>query len=212
MKRLKWLIVLLAVALGLGFTSAILGILRSADASPAAIGPRPLVPHFAFLEVDDLTASTWYSLVDLSDVTNFPHIGTNSIVLKQLHYTGVLSAAGHIDLKFGVVITMGDEASLVKWFHTSHRVRTTQFDEKWTLPEHGLNLYVNETAEELRFVATTEYTTTVAITTTTALESPVTESDVITTYADVGDLILYIEEIDAGAHADFSVGTAYSTE
>lgn len=212
MKYFKWVTILLAVALGLGFTSAILGVLQSADASPATIGPRPLVPYLAFLEVDDLTASTWYVLVDLDDNTNFPHFRTNTAVLKQLHYTGVLSDATHWDIKFGVVITMGDAASLVDWFHTSHRVRTTQFDEKWTLPEHGLNLYVNTTGEKLWFMASSEYTTTMAVTTTTALESPVTETDVVTTYAEVGDIIMYIEEIDAGGQMDCSVGVSYGTE
>lgn len=221
MKQFKYIAIMLALALALAF--AVLGVVLCGKQNmelaedvvvveTQATSGRQKVPYYAFLEVDDLTASTWYSLVDLSDATNFPHFRTSEIILKQLHYTGVLSDVTHMDLKFGVVITIGDEASLIRWFHTSHRLRATQFDEKWTLPEHGLNLYADETAEELRFVATTEYTTTVAITTTTALESPVTEADVVTTTADVGDLILYIEEIDAGAHADFSIGTAYNTE
>jgi len=61
-------------------------------------------------------------------------------------------------------------------------------------------------------VATEEYTLTVAVTTTTALESPVTEAGVITTYAEVGDIIMYVEEVDAGGHIDLSVGVAYDTQ
>lgn len=220
MKYLRIMAVLLALAMGLVLTVTVVGLfgLQHTELaedvvvveSQALAGPK--VPYYAFLDIEDLETSTWYSLVDLDNRTNFPHYRANSVVLKQLHYTGVLSDALHFDVRFGVVITMGDDASLIDWFHVSHRVRATQFDEKWTLPEHGLNLYVNTTNEDLGFVATKEYTTTVAVTTTTALESPVTESGVVTIYAEVGDIIMYVEEVDAGGHIDLSVGVAYDTQ
>jgi len=218
MKHLRWLTILLALALALAALSAVLGALGTAKPddmvelppieAQALAGPK--VPYYAFLDVEDLEASSWYSLVDLDDRTNFPHYQINSAVLKQLHYTGVLSDATHWDLQFGVVCAISDNGADVEWFHTSHRVRATQFDEKWTLPEHGLNLVV--TSEKIQFVATEEYTLTVAVTTTTALESPVTEAGVITTYAEVGDIIMYVEEVDAGGHIDLSVGVAYDTQ
>ncbi len=206
----NWVLVLLSVALGIAMLGVLFGCMQEAEAG--IVGPR--VPFYTFLEVCDLTADGWYSLVDLDDNANFPHFLTNNIVLKQLHYTGVLSETGHWDLRFGVVITVEDTGSGIEWFHTSHRVRNTQFDTGITLPEHGLNLYVNETTEKLGFVATTEYTSTAAITTTTALESPVTETDVITTYVEVGDIIMFVEEAagtgDPGI--DLSIGVAYDTD
>lgn len=172
----------------------------------------PRIPYFAYLEIADLEASTWYILVDLSDEENFPHVGTTVINLKQLNYTGVLSEATHWDMHFGVVGELGDSTTYVEWFHVAHRVRNTQFDEKWTLPEHGLNLAL-DSSDELRFVATTEFTNTAAVTTTTALESPVTESGVVTTTAGDGDLILYVEEIESGGYFEhLSLGVAYDTE
>ena len=179
----------------------------------AAIGPRPNIPFYTFLEIEALEASTWYSLVDLDDRTNFPHFNTNSAVLKQIRYSGVLSAATNWNVNFGVVIPIGDGGCLIDWIHSFHRVRSTQFETEWDLPEHGLSLLVNTTGDELWFAATKEYTVTAAITTTTALESPVTESNVITTYAGIGDIIMYVEEVESGGYFEhLSVGTAYNTE
>lgn len=215
MKRFKSIAILLALALALMF--AVLGVVLNGTQSmelveAAVVGPR--VPYYSFLEIQDLDVSRWYVLVDLDDRANWPHAVTNTAVLKQINYTGVLSEADHWDLKFGVVITMGDDASLINWFHTSHRIRDTQFDIDLSLPEHGLNLMVNETDEDLWFVASKEYTTTVAITASTALTSPVMVAGVITTYAEVGDIILYVEEVEAAADPgiDLSVGVAYDTD
>lgn len=207
--------VLLALFMGLALSLMVIGLFEIQDtelAQAAVVGPR--VPYYSFLEIQDLDVSRWYVLVDLDDRANWPHAVTNTAVLKQINYTGVLSEADHWDLKFGVVITMGDDASLINWFHTSHRIRDTQFDTDLNLPEHGLNLMVNETDEDLWFVASKEYTTTVAITASTALTSPVMVAGVITTYAEVGDIILYVEEVEAAADPgiDLSVGVAYDTD
>ena len=222
MKHSKFLAVLLALIVGLVSTLVVVGLFEMQNAeladdvvvmeSQAVVGPK--VPYYAFLEIEDQTASTWYVLVDLDDRTNFPHYQTNSAILKQLSYTGVLSEADHWDMRFGVVCALSDNGADVKWFHTAHRVRNTQFDASLELPEHGLNLVVDTSDEDLQFVATKEYTLTTAITTTTALESPVTESGVITTFAEVGDILMYVSEDDGAPDPgiDLSVGVAYDTD
>lgn len=207
-KYLRFVFMALAICIGLAGTGLLL---ETLSASPQEV-VRPLAPYYAHLDVTDVDASTWYVLVDLSDSTNFPHYGTNNIVLKQLCYTGVLSEAGHFDARFGVVSSVGITESDVEFFHTKHMIEAVQFDEKWTLPEHGLNLYVSSD-DTIYFVASREITTTGGITTTLALESPVTESDVVTTYAGIGDIVMYLEEVDVADNAiDISVGVAYDTE
>lgn len=176
----------------------------------AIAGPK--VPYYAFLETKDIVTPTWYLLVDLSDATNYPHVGTTSINLKQIQHSGVLSNATHWDIKFGVVITVGTTNSLIKWIHTDHRVRTTQYHWNWDLPEHGLDLSIKN-EEELRFVASVETTNTAFITTSTAISSPVEAAGAVTTTAGIGDLIMYVEEVGPSGHISHtSVGISYNTQ
>lgn len=178
-----------------------------------AIGQRPLVPYLVYLETEDLEADEWCVLVDLSDYGNFPHARTNVINLKQIQHGGVLSETTHWDIRFGVVITVGTTLSQVEWFHTDHRLRTTQWHWVWDLPEHGLSLEINGAGDALQNVASVEYTVTNAITTSTNMCSPVKVADSVTTTIGIGDLIVYFEETEASGYLDHStINVAYNTE
>lgn len=210
-KHLRFVLVMVALCIGLVAVGVLTTCLETAKAAPQ-VAVRPLAPYFAHLDVVGVAADTWYILVDLSDSTNFPHYRTNNIVLKQLGYTGVLSEATQFDVRFGVVGSVDNTETYVEFFHTMHGLRTTQFDERWTLPEHGLNLYVSSD-DTAYFVATREITTTVAVTTTTVLDSPVYESGVVTPTVGVGDIVMYLKEVVVADNAiDISVGVAYDTE
>jgi len=200
--------VLLGVLIALVAVSALLSVIAAVP--PAQYGAK--VPYHTFLEIEDLQASTWYVLVDLSDATNFPHARTNSINLKQVDYTGVLSDTTEWDVHLGVVGEVTTSTAHIRWIRIDHHVRNDQIETMWVLPEHGLNLTLKVT-DTLMFVASVAYTDTAAVTTTTVLESPVTESGVVTTVAAAGDLVLFIEEVEAGGTIEhLSTGVSYDTQ
>jgi hypothetical protein len=173
-----------------------------------SIGNRPLVPCEAFVEVNELDTDKWYILIDISDNANYPHARTGSINLKQLSHTGVLSETTHWDIKFGVVGSVNITETYVEWIHIDHRVRTTQFHWDWTLPEHGLNLAVKSDGT-LWNVATVAVTTATGITTTT----PISTAGIYSNNVGIGDLIMFVEEIDPGGFIKhLSVGALYGTE
>lgn len=190
---------------------AMFGCLDRAQDVPIAaqsIGERPLVPFEAFVSVSDLEASKWYILVDISDNTNYPHARTNSINLKQLSHTGVLSNTTHWDVKFGVAGTVLTTGVYIEWIHIGHRVRNTQYHWDWALPEHGLNLAVKSDGT-LWNVASAAVTTTALITSSTVLSTAGTYSNTV----GVGDLVLFVEEVESGGYFDhLSAGALYGTE
>lgn len=212
MKRLKCIAILLALALALVALSAMFGALGRVVAAPAAIGPRPLAPCLSHISMEDQDETGWFLLVDVSDNKNYPHYSTNVIILKEIAYTGLLTAATHWDVSFGIIGEVGDSNTYVEFFYTTCRNKIAQFDEKWVVPEHGLSMRVLSD-DTLQFVASMEYTSTTAITTTTIMSSPVTLSDVISPVAGIGDLVMLVHEREAGGYLEhLSVGIFYGTE
>jgi len=211
MRRLSYATIAMMIAIALIFV--LLGCLKVGEGEQIEVQSAggANVPYYTFLDVTDLEEDTWYVLVDLDDVTNFSHKATNAINLKQLCYTGVLSNATRWDVQFGVVGEITGTSAFVEWIHVMHRTKATQFDEKWTLPEHGLDLSF-AAVDDMRFVASKEYTYTTGLTTTLAIESPVTASNVVTTYAEAGDLVMFVQEVDTGGYIEgLSIGTCYNT-
>ena len=168
------------------------------------LGSRPHVPYLTHLYTE-VSTDTWYILVDLSDTTNYPHAATNSIILKSLHYAGDLGTATHWDANVGVVTSIAATTTNIEWLMRIPRNRLAQFDGRWWLPEHGLNLAV--TGGVLPFVGTIVSPTN-AITSGTVLSG----SAYITGTAEVGDLILYLDELADNVDFHFSICTAYDTE
>lgn len=169
-----------------------------------SLSSRPHAPYLTHMYTE-VSTDTWYILVDLSDTTNYPHAGTNSIILKSLHYAGDLGTATHWDWNVGVVTSIAATTANIEWIMRTPRNRLAQFDGEWTLPEHGLNLAV--TGGVLPFVGTIVSPTN-AITSGTVL----TASAYITAMAEVGDLVLYLDEAADNVEFHFSVCTMYDTE
>jgi len=174
------------------------------DFGAQAVGLRPLSPYLTHLYTE-VTTDTWYVLVDLSDTTNYPHIHTNSIILKSLHYAGDMASATHWDWNVGVVTAIATNTTNIEWVTGGVRTKAAQFDERWQLPEHGLNLLVS--GGVLPFVGTIVSDTTM-ITSGTVLSG----SAYITTTLAVGDLILYLDEELGNVEFHFTCDTAYDTE
>ncbi len=212
MKRYeRFLVLLAALVIALGLVAVLVGCLAETpvppvegDFSAQAVGLRPLTPYLTHLYTE-VSTDTWYVLVDLSDTTNYPHIHTNSIVLKSLHYAGDLGTATHWDWNVGVVVTTNITTTSLEWIMRAPRNRLAQFDESWMIPEHGLNLLVEN--ETLPFVGTIVSETN-AITSSAIL----TGSAYITGTIGVGDLILYLDEAADNVELHFAMCTMYDTE
>jgi len=211
MKRYEYL---LTVIIALAAVIALVGCLSDmmAPVPPGefpiqALGPRPHVPYQTHLYTEVIT-DTWYILVDLSDTTNYPHAQTNSVILKEQHLAGDLSAAVHWQIQIGVVTELDATDGTIEFFHSAARVRSGQFFQAWDMPEHGLNLLIASDAPQ--FFITTEMTTSVAITSTAMISSALPAS--AGGYPAVGDVVLFLDADDEHSTLHLSVDTLYDTE
>ena len=205
----RFLVIVLALVLALGSVVGIVGCLAPESEPPQeftqqALGPRPHVPYLTHLytEVD---TDTWFILIDLSDKTNYPHANINGIILKSLQYAGDLSAAKRWDWDVGIVTAIAADTTNIEWVTSGTHIEASQFDSRWWLPEHGLNLGV--VGGVLPFVGTIVSETN-AITSSTTLSG----SAYITAVVAVGDLVLYLDEVENDATLYFTMDTAYDTE
>lgn len=201
------LTVLLALIMGILLASCLTSTEEQIDIQ--AIGRRPLVPYGTEY-FGEITEDTWAILVDLDDNANWPHVLENKIILKRLQLGGDLSDAAHWHTKIGVVTAIATTGLDIEWVHSGVRIKATQFNYNWDLPEHGLSLAV--VGSTLDRVLTNEITTTVAVTSETHLPSPLGTAAAVTVTAEVGDLILYTQEIITGATLHLYVHTSYDTE
>lgn len=173
--------------------------------SRAIVGPRvPYETHYQVVA----TADHWAQLVDLSDNPEYPHANTESIILKSLLYAGDLSSVTHWHWNVGVVVATPTVTDTdIVWITEGALLRATRIDDRWPMPEHGLNLLPS--GGKLMFVQSNQITTTVAITSGTILPSP---ADCLTGTAGIGDLILFLDEVIDTATLHFSIDTIYDTD
>lgn len=174
------------------------------DFSAQAVGLRPHVPYLTHLYTE-ITTDTWYVLVDLSDTANYPHIHTDSIILKSLHYAGDMDSAKYWHWNVGVITSLSITTTNIEWITGGARTKATQFNVNWMIPEHGLNLMVS--GGVLPFVGTV-VTNTSSITSGAILSG----SAYITGTPAVGDLILHLDETGGNVGFHFTMDTAYDTE
>ena len=170
-----------------------------------ALSNRPLTPYMAYFH-DYTTADKWVILVDLSDRTNYPHIHTNKIILKSLRYGGDLNSAKLWHIQMGVVTAVTTATTNIEWIWCSSRAKATAFDQRWELPEHGLSLMV--VGGTLNRVATIETLSTAVITSSTEISTTVG----VTGTVEVGDLILFTDEISDTAILHLGMNVSYDTE
>lgn len=170
-----------------------------------AVSNRPLTPYMAYYYAEN-AADTWVILVDLSDRTNYPHVHTNKVILKSLHYAGDLGAAKRWHWNVGVVTAVTTVTTDIEWITGGERTTATEFDERWELPEHGLSLMV--VGGTLDRVATFETVSTAVVTSSTEISTTVG----VTGTVGVGDLILFMDEITNTTELHFGITTGYDTE
>lgn len=170
---------------------------------------RPLVPYATHYYAE-ASEDHWAILVDLDDSTNYPHIQTDHIILKELQLSGVLDSAKEWETYIGVATSVATTGVNIEWLHCSTRLTAVQFDYTVPLPEHGLNLEV--VSDDLLYVLTGEVTTTTSITSETHLPSPYGTAAAVTVTIEAGDLVLFMREVVTAATLHLYVDTMYHTE
>ena len=170
----------------------------------------------ANLGAEGLAASTPYTLIDLSDTTNFPHNDTNWVNLLGLF----LSAESHTDGIFDIwvgVVTENDatdgSATWVHVFHIENRDNATDNTGRFagtvdfTLGNgnpDGINCQVVSGAP-VYFAGNQAQAANANWQNDTNMASPVGA----TTKPGVGDIVCWIEEVTNGGTLDFSLTAIY---
>jgi hypothetical protein len=159
---------------------------------------------------DDIAASTTAILVDLSDITNFPHSKTGYVVVNALRVNIDKAAASTGTVRIGLIVAISTTVGSVEWIHT------TNFDRD-TVSTH-LEEMINFAPACIRAYANTSGATPYLIGISTA-NSTLFQSDVNlpTTYQPsgavapaVGDLVLRYDAIGSTA-MDIEVELWYDT-
>lgn len=152
----------------------------------------------------NVAVSTFYILVDLSDTTNYPHVSTNGIVLRQV--TASLRQTGNAwRVLVGVVSDVTASNSIMNGvfeLNVPSTLNTALASIHY--PFGGADLQVTGTT--VAGLLTPDINIP-SVTTSTDLDSPAG-----TTNPEVGDIILWVAEVTDGSTLDWAVGVFYCTE
>lgn len=172
--------------------------------------------YFVSLGAEAVAASTPYVLVDLSDITNFPHEMTNALHLLGLILHAEKASDGVFDIWVGVVIENDETDGSVEFIHVYHLEAsgnatdsTDRFAQSidFTLGGHdvdGINLRVAGGATP--HLATNQTQANDGNwQNDTNRASPVGS----TTKVGVGDLVVWVEEVTDTGTLDFVISAIY---
>jgi len=172
--------------------------------------------YFVSLGAEAVAASTAYVLVDLSDITNFPHENTNALHLLGLILHTEKASDGVFDIWVGVVTECDATDGSTEWVHVYHLQAsgnatdsTDRFAQSidFTLGGHnpqGINLRVAGGATPHLATNQTQ-TNNVSWQNDTNRTSPVGA----TTKPGVGDLVVWVEEVTDTGTLDFILSAIY---
>ena len=176
---------------------------------------RPV--HVVNLGAEAVAASTPYVLVDLSDVTNFPHSKTQELHLLGLLLEAETATDGAFDIWVGVVTENDATNGSVQWVHVFHLESsanpTDSTDRAHAVIDFtlgGVNLAgVNcaVVSGALPFFAGNQVQAdNVSWQNDTNRASPVGS----TTKVGAGDVVVWVEEVADGGTLDFSLTAIYA--
>lgn len=175
-------------------------------------------PCTVVMGAEAVAASTPYVLVDLSDVTNFPHKDANCIHLEALRLVTEKATDGIFDIWVGVVKEVDGTDGSVEWLHVWHMeavgnptdstdrfLDVQDFTRGGARPD-GLSLQVLEDGSTPAFVSYASQDDNVNWQTDEALGSPVG-----TSAPGKGDLVFWVEEVSGSGTIDFMLTAEYFT-
>lgn len=176
---------------------------------------RPNRPVSAVLNLEAIAASTPYVLVDLSDVTNFPHSKTGAIHLLGLILSTEKASDGIFDVFIGVVTENDGTDGTAEWamcFHieaignptdnTDRLITEIDFTRGGSIVD-GLDLTVHSDATPY-LVTNIEQADSANWKNDTARTCPAGTAN-----PGVGDLVMLIEEVTDGGTLDLCINVQY---
>jgi len=182
---------------------------------------RPV--HIVNVGAEAVAASTAYVLVDLSDVTNYPHAKTAELHLLGLILEAEKASDGIYDIWVGVVTENDATDGSVQWIHVFHLesvVNPTDSTDRFhaevdfTLggrnPE-GINCLVASGALT-HFVGNQSQADNGNWQNDVGLASPVGAAAGATGKPAAGDLVVWVEEVTNGGTLDFSLTGIYEAQ
>ena len=173
--------------------------------------------YTAVLQAEAVSASTGYVLVDLSDITNFPHDKIGAIEVLGMVITTEKASDGVFDLWFGVISEVDDENGSADWFQVIHLEAsgnatdsTDRFAWQVDYTFGGANpkgVYCLVTSNEAtpHLITNIEQNANATWQTDVNLSSPAGD----TTKPGAGDIVMWAEEVTNGGTLDFCVTLFY---
>jgi hypothetical protein len=181
--------------------------------------------HTICLSAEAVAASTAYVLVDLSDTTNFPHLGTDHLYLQKLILNTEKAGDGVYDIWIGVITEVDATNGTAEWiqcFHLESVHNATDSTDRFSAEmdfstlanPDGMDLTVNAAtagSETLRFVLTnSSQAGNTNWQTDTGLASPAGAAAGATGKPGAGDLVMWVEEVSGTGTIDFFITAIYS--
>ena len=170
----------------------------------------------AYLHVDSISASANYVLVDLSDTTNFPHSETANLFLKKLILDTETIDDGEYNLYVGVITENDSEDGSVSWLHTFHLTTSEEGADGTRRIAETVDFCPGGDPRGISLIVSGDALSSI-VTNKTQADSPFWKNDTSRTspagssIPGVGDLVVFLEEISAGA-IEFGLSALYSTE
>lgn len=172
------------------------------------------------LGAEAVAASTGYVLVDLSDTTNYKHVGTTEIHLLGLSLGTEKAGDGVFDVWVGVVTEVDATDGSVTWIerfdieavgNTTDSTDRFAWAKDYTLGGRnidGINCRVSSGALT-HFISNQTLANSNVWQTDTGLASPVGAAAGATGKPGAGDLVVYVEEVSGTGTLDFHILALY---
>ena len=162
------------------------------------------VAKHACLDVRAAAADTGYVLIDLSNITDYPHRNAAAIILNALHVEAEVLASGVYDILVGVITEVDATNGSVNWV-ARFQMETSvggviSLDKFWRA---GLNLRIDD--EDTPFVITN---LTDAGQTTWQSDTALTSPDGTVAPA-AGDVVVKIDEISGSGTINMFIEAEY---
>jgi len=178
-------------------------------------------PYLAMFQIEAVAASTGYVLVDLSDTTNYPHSGTNAIILKSLALEAEKkTGGGGFDIWVGVINEVDATNGSTNWIHVWHLEtdvdatdNTRYISKKVYFSDLDLEVDADTAASEaLRYIVSNiGHDGDTTWQNDTGLASPIGASGQTYGKPGAGDLVVYVEETADSGTLDFCISAEYDT-
>ena len=165
-----------------------------------------------------VAATTSYVLVDLSDITNFPHEGVQEIHLHGMLISAEKAADGEFDIAVGVLTENDGTDGSADWIHLWHMVASLNPTDSTDRLNEFIDFTLGGSSPEGANLAIVDGAPTKIITNARDTDNALWKNDVnrvspagSTTKPGVGDLVVLVTEVGGTGTIDFTISATYET-